>query len=250
MADHLRECNSGDLKTDAKTFQQTWCARCSQPDCDLAKFAKTDLMAIRNATWRERYFGTNRADLGIPKFARINKLDFPNLLNKAIKLEISERRGDWSVPDVPVLDGVLRQAGHDQGDAVNEAVRRLSKRGRLDEETDPDEAAPTESEGEDHVPEEPEPPLPENPSEKPAVTEADPPQQTELPSSQKPVRPVKGNVEDRGEVMLGGAPAAVERGKPAAEADPWAAPARPKTTVVKAGAKIQFGKGGTMKVDE
>lgn len=98
MRTMLSECNSGDLKTDPKTFEQTWCNRCSMPDCTLARFAREDLLAERNRTWRQRYFGQASADLKIPKFAQIHALDFPDLLEKAIKIEISERRGDWSVP--------------------------------------------------------------------------------------------------------------------------------------------------------
>ena len=229
MGDLLRECNSGDLKTDPKTFRDTWCARCSRQECDLARYAKNDPMAHRNATWRERFFGAPEADLTIPKFARIAKLDFPNLLQKAMKLEVSERRGDWSVPEIPVLDGRVVSAPDTTTRHVDEAVRRLGSASGCNPlvEDEPEVEDPVE----DDEPEDD--PLVENPAPR-------------LPIKVEP-RPTGRNTPDPGEVLLGG-PAPVQRGRPVTETDPWTPPPKPVVTVVKAGAKIQFGTGGKGKV--
>jgi len=265
MGDFLRECNAGKMKMDSKSFQQIWCVRCSRKDCVLAGFAREDPLAIRNATWRERFFNPEQADLRIPKFARISTMDFPNLLQKAMKLEISERRGDWSVPDVshiipdvPILDGVSRTVDEATNNHVDEAVRALAEAtGKpppgmfVDEEEFPVEmddiqvGCPTlDYDGT-------EPPYPEE------TYEDEPPQGVQAPlptpaptfqKSQKPFQPSMRNVPDQGGIMLGGAPAPQSQGVPASEEDPWAPPTRPRDVVVKSGARIQFGTGGQGKV--
>jgi len=230
MSDFLSECNSGDLRIDPKTFRETWCVRCSRPECDWAGFAKNDPMAIRNATWRERFFGDNAADLSVPEFARINALDFPNMLQKAMKLEISARRGDWSVPDIelPITDGRIVRASGDTATQVDEAVRRLR--------TSPNEQEQFLAE------ETPEPEVEDDPP----PAESEPPQQQlfspEPPKKAPPTsQPAAGNTPDRGEVMIGGAPAASSREPPRPEADPWAPPLKPKHRVVEVGATITLG---------
>ena len=245
MADLLRECNTGDLKLDHKTFQETWCVRCHRPECALAVLAKTDPMAHRNATWRERFFGTPEADLSVPKFAQIAQIDFPNLLQKAMKLEISERRGDWSVPEIPVLDGKIIVAPSSTTNHVDEAVQKLSRRGGsflLDEPEPEPEPEPDEEElgpEEEELELEPEVPKPVTPRP--------------LPVKAPGPMPTGRNTPDPGEVMIGGGPASASpqgtfRGRPSGETDPWAPPAKPTVTVVKAGAKIQFGADGKAKV--
>lgn len=245
MADFLRECNTGDLKIDPKTFQETWCARCRRPECDLAVYAKIDPMAQRNATWRQRFFGAPQADLTIPKFAQIAQLDFPNLLQKAMKLEISERRGDWSVPEIPVLDGRIVPAPLDTTSHVDAAVRKLSRRGDPFALDKPEEPESDELESGEPEFEEPEPPEPEPEIVPPKVLPPRPPAGVVQ-------QPARRNTPDPGEVMIGGGPAPTptptHRGAPSAESDPWAPPAKPAVTVVKSGAKIQFGVDGKGKV--
>lgn len=231
MADLLHECNTGELKVDPKTFRDTWCARCHRPECDLAMFARTDPMAHRNATWREKFFGTPQADLSIPKFAQIAKLDFPSLLQKAMRLEISTQRGrsDWSIPEIPVLDGQVVTASPSTTSHVDEAVKRLTHRD-----------SPPEPEPE---PDEPEPDEPDEPDE---------PEEPRLaPKAAPPPRPTQRNTPDPGEVMLGGpnphAPAS-SSARPHVPTNSWAPPPKPSVTVVKTGAKIQFGVDGKGKV--
>ena len=237
MADFLRDCNSGDLKTDPKSFQEVWCIRCSRVECNLAGFVQNDPMAIRNATWRERFFGTPEANLSLPKYAQIAQVDFPNLLQKAMKLEISARRGDWSVPEIPVLDGQVLSAPQDITNHVDAAARSLAgASGRPflgmdpdDEDGDPDESPEDDEYIEDEeVPaEEPLPPVPVR--------------------AQAPAPP-RRNTPDPGDVMIGGAPAEVQRSRPATETDPWAPAPKATTVVVKTGARVQFGAGGKAKV--
>lgn len=247
MVDFFRECNSGDLKIDPKTFTETWCVRCHRPDCDLAELARLDPMAERNATWRKRFFGAQQADLSVPKYAQVAQLDFPDLLRKAMKLEVSERRGDWTVPEIPVLDGRIERAPKDTTSHVDAAVRSLASRGVsliLDEpepdltEPDDEDDSGLEDDEEDLEPEDSDSDLPE-----PDIR---------VPIQPRPVQapPSSRNTPDPGEVMIGGAPApaAQQRGRPMAETDPWAPAPQPTVVIVKSGAKIQFGAGGKTKV--
>lgn len=238
MADLLRECNAGELQTDPKTFRDTWCVRCSRPECNLAGFAKSDPMAARNATWRERFFSTPGADLRLPKYAQIARLDFPNLLQKAMKLEVSERRGDWSVPEIPVLDGVIQRAPPDTTSQVDDARRKLLAGKGVLLDPQPPEAEEDEEDEEEVIADDEEA---EEPAPEPKVPL--PPVGKVLP------QPVGRNTPDPGEVMLGGGPVPPSgRPRPAPEADPWAPPPKPSVTIVKSGAKIQFGVGGQAKV--
>jgi len=249
MSDHLSECNSGDLRIDPKTFTTTWCDRCSQRGCDLAGYANNDPMAIRNATWQDRFFNAEQADLGIPKFAQIAKLDFPNLIQKAMRLEISARRGDWSVPEIAITDGRIIQTDQDTALQVEEAVRALSHR------LDPaQELAPAPEEvGSSEAPDRPEPlsnPPPPPVSDTPA-TAGDSEEPTDAPPPSRnaqQARPVGRNTPDRGEVMIGGAPMASGRAHPTPEVDPWAPAPKAKHRVVKPGATVRFGAGGTAEV--
>jgi hypothetical protein len=246
MADFLLQCNSGDLKTDPKTFQETWCVRCSQVNCSLAGYAKEDLMAVRNATWRQKFFGAPQADLRIPEFAQIAKLDFPNLVEKAVKLEISERRGDWSVPDVniPVLDGVIRPASPDTNEQVDEAVRKLMGQREAPPVLDEEETFPVE---EQKMEPDPASTYVEQVTSPPsAPTDTVPPRPQK---SEQPFMPASTNVPSQEGIMLGGAPRPKTASPaPPEETDPWAAPAKPKVRVIKPGTRIQFGSDGSGKV--
>jgi hypothetical protein len=236
MSDYLTDCNAGEFRIDPKTFRQTWCVRCSRSECSLAEFVTNDPMAIRQATWQDRFFDPAQADLAIPKFALIAKLDFPDLLQKAMKLEVSERRGDWSVPEINIADGRIVSASPDVTNQVDEAVRQLSQSGR-----------PPEDDYDDPALDEYDDPALDEPVAEPAA-------EVELlpVHSGKPLvaRPMRINTPDPGEVMIGGGPNPVQRAKPQPETDPWAAPSKPKHKVVKLGATIQFGTDGGTKVVE
>jgi len=218
MSDFLSDCNSGDLRIDPKTFTETWCARCSRSECSLAGFAKDDLMAVRNATWRERFFGDNQADLSIPKFARIAAQHFKDVTDKARRREVSARRGDWSVPEIDITDGQIIQAPEASTYQVDEAARQL--RG-----SSPDD--PLDLASEEDLDDEPE----EAPEEEPPLASPAP-------------RP-RGNTPDRGEVMVGGGPAPASLAK----VDPWAPSPKPKHTVIEVGATVTFG-GERQKTDD
>lgn len=244
MGDYLHECNNGKLRVDAVSFQETWCVRCSRQGCALAAFARTDPMAHRQATWRERYFGNNEADLNVPEYARIAAIDFPNLFRKAIKMEISRKRGDWSVPEISISDGRLVTASSETTDHVDEAVRQLR--------TGNSEELPSASEeydatlGHDLHWEESDPPAQEIEEEPEDEGPIAPPVQPDIPPSRAVIkaRPRTANTPDRGDVMIGGDSAPSERAQPPVNSSPWAPPPKSKYKIVEAGATIVLGNKG------
>jgi hypothetical protein len=197
-------------------------------------------MAARQATWREHYFAMDQADLSLPKFAQIAGLNFKDMLQKAVKLEISTRRGDWSVPEIDITDGRIVQAPSTTTDQVEDAVRQL--RG-APEEDDPVREADYAGKMGDPEWDETEPPE----QEPEQLQEDDPPPEVRSdPPAAPPVRsvvpPRAANTPDQGEIMIGGGPTPNLRERPATEVDPWAPPPKSKIRKVEVGATITFGK--------
>lgn len=123
MVDFFRECNSQGLAP--KEFQQTFCQRCRNPDCDLAAWG-TGLFDRRVATQAERLLNPQQADPRLPKYARIVETEFPSMMREAMMLEIADRRGDWEVPEIAVVDGRIETASPATTQAVDNAVRNLA----------------------------------------------------------------------------------------------------------------------------
>lgn len=231
MTDFLRECNTGDIATDPKSFQEVWCARCRRRECDLARW-RQDRFSARVAHQPERFFNPQSADLAVPRFAQIATTDFPSLLQKALRLEVASRRNDWSIPEIPILDGRTVLADESTTRHVDDAVRQLT-RGR-GPEPEPLEENDPEPEPEPDIGPELESPLPPS---------------TPAPAHPKPpvVPPTKPNIVQPSEQMIDGSPPPPKAQQPTD--DPWAPKAQDTAVKVKPGAKIRFGLTG-VKVDE
>jgi hypothetical protein len=98
MRDFWGECFDPRAEMPAKTFERTFCRVCMNPGCE--RSAATGLSwSRRMATQTERLFtNPSFADPDDPRFREIRKIDFPSAVQEAMRLEISDRRGDWSVP--------------------------------------------------------------------------------------------------------------------------------------------------------
>jgi len=236
MSDFLATCNSGKIRVSPNEFRQVWCARCSQPKCSLAEFAATDPMAHRQATWRQEFFGKPQANLSIPKYAQIAGLDFKDLLNKAVRLEISQKRGDWSVPEIDITDGRVVQAPDETVKQIDEAVRQLNQNRPEDVSALEDDDAGNPG---DLSVDEPEPPVEEPQPQQEVAAPAAPVGKVPASPPKPMTAPSTGNTPDRGEIMLGGAPRPVDRLKP--PENPWAPKPKPKYTIVEPGATIVLG---------
>lgn len=205
---------SGKGDRDYKAFQETFCARCRNPECVHAQWSK-DKFSARVSTQEDRFFNTPQiVATEHPKFAQIP--DFINMFQEAIRLEAADRLGDWSIPDVPKFN----VGGAPKEDPVVEAaVQNMMLEDAPSE--DPEEDAPLPEE--DATPVEPEVPV-TIPKPVPSVT---------------PTTPVTtvhvGNTSVKDGIMIGGATPPVL--SPVTKEDPWA----PKPKVIQPGATITMG---------
>ena len=246
--DLIDECLS-DLpagERDPKALQETCCAYCRNPECVNARWAM-DKFSARVQAQPDRMLKPRQAD---PKSSRYSHLhNFVDMLQEAIKLESADRRGDWTVPEVPVLDGKAQVSQHNTTDVVDGAVRALAaakgKDVALPNHREADKAAfVTETEQMMTTMAPPET-APEAPLEAPAQPPAPLPPEAPPTASVAPPKagyhpPMANTPTPRGGIMIGEGPAPqapVPRPQPV---DPWT-PVK-KVPVVQPGAKIQMGK--------
>lgn len=233
--DLFNECH--DRQSSPEEFKKLFCNRCRNPRCILAGWAE-DQFGKRVDTQLDRLFNTQVADPNDPRFAHLHEKDFPSLLNQAIRLNIADKRGDWSLPEqAPEVNVVLSPIEGEPADPASEelveqAVKNLTgTQGGQVEASDQD--------------------TPKNPSQKPdkenqksSATEPKSPEpqhfQDEKTSSTAP-RPAPNqrltNTPESDEgLMVGGGP--VPNKPPEPESDPWAVPTE---TILKPGAKVNMG---------
>jgi hypothetical protein len=78
-----------------------FCTVCRRATCGHARFG--------NSEWLRRILTQEERLLNSPQFAAeddpvyqaIRSLDFKDIARQAIRMDIAERRGDWSIPDLP-----------------------------------------------------------------------------------------------------------------------------------------------------
>ena len=103
MADFLKQCMD-DLapqvgeNQNVNQFNEFYCKRCRQPECERAQWSR-DNFAQRVATQAERMLHPQNQIrvTDTPKYAMLT--DFVDMAREAVRLEISDRRGDWNVPE-------------------------------------------------------------------------------------------------------------------------------------------------------
>jgi len=137
--DLLEECIS-DLSApgqdrDYRAFQDTFCLRCRNGNCIHAKWVE-DQFGARVATQANRFFNPHFTDGRQPKYAEL--VDFADRFQDAMKLEIANKRGDWEVPEVPIIDGRSENGAVSTTDGVDDAVRALARSKGKPEPTLPD----------------------------------------------------------------------------------------------------------------
>ena len=218
-------------------FRELFCSKCKNTDC--VNRQSGDPLSFRVATQFERLTNPQQADPNLPKYAQIVLKEWQDMTREALRLEISDRRGDWEVPDIDITDGVSQVAPPGSTTVVDNAVRNLAKaQGKevphLPEipsnEDDFSKAAVDllgEIEDAEPEPETPKEPAPQHPKKNPAFRPA-----------------ARGNAEDQSG-MVGGGPIP----PPEKPVDPWAVKTDEGGRKVEAGATVKFGAGGEI-VDE
>jgi hypothetical protein len=109
LADLFNQCYSGDhQKMPPEQFKQTFCAACQNSGCKNSRTGQS--------LWMSRMLTQEEILLRNPNFAPeglgSGLPDFKDMIQRALALEISERKGDWSVASpVEVLDAARELVG-------------------------------------------------------------------------------------------------------------------------------------------
>jgi|GEM_PF-1741531 len=98
MADLWNECFVPSMEVSPNDFERMFCRQCRNPTCD--RSAGSGLRWLKRILTQEDRLLSNPkfADPNDPRFKEIRSVEFPSALKEAMKLEISDRRGDWTVP--------------------------------------------------------------------------------------------------------------------------------------------------------
>lgn len=197
-----------DLQTKDVALVETLCCQwCRNPQCQRAKAG--DRFAKRVSTQATRLLRPEYAD---PLSSRYEGLqDFKDMMESAMRLEIADRVGDWSIPSIPDFSKLQTP--------TNRPPRNFQHAEPVAEVDEPvDEVAESVVAKDDGAPtDEPVSALP------PAKVGA------------AQLRP--GNTLVPIDGFMIGSPVATT----SAVTDPWTAPAKPKDTIVKPGATIKMG---------
>lgn len=99
LRDLWGECYAGEARAmPPEQFKQTFCAVCQNGGCKNSRAAGT-LWARRMATQVEDLLTNPKfADMDDPMFREIRSLDFRDKVREALAIEVSNRKGDWSIP--------------------------------------------------------------------------------------------------------------------------------------------------------
>jgi hypothetical protein len=210
VQDFMQGCME-DLKTrDVRGFQDTFCQRCKNPECVHAKWSK-DKFSHRVAQQVDRLLHAPTVQQSdMPKYAQI--ADFLDASREALRLELSSRRNDWTVPEENPT--ILVPLGlHRPPEPDPEAVLMAETKAIAEAERPPPVVA-------DEIPLPP--PAPVNPATTPST-----------PVGNVPPPPPEG-------VMVGGGPPPPPRTvKPPDPVDTWEI--KPTVQKVQKGARIQLG---------
>jgi len=242
--DLLGYCNEHGVPP--RQFMQTFCYRCRNHECSNASWGGSIWQSRMRIQQDKLLDNPHFAHPDNPQFDHIRERDFPSLLEKAIQLEIADKRGDWEIPEVAITDNKVIRAKGATTDAVDEAVKALAKaQGKIGpslpdrQQAEKDEflEQTVEMMGED---------LPTPPGFRPESegAEVDDPDVVKTPEETRPPSPVRSlkfsntAIPDEGFVVGGG-----ETPKREPESDPWAVPEN-TGPVVDVGAKVRMGLEG------
>lgn len=99
MADLWIDCFNPAMNMSPKDFGNTFCRVCKNVACERSAGSKAKWVA-RVTTQVDRLLThPNFADPMDPRYQSIRAVDFPSAVRDAMRLEISDRKGDWSIPN-------------------------------------------------------------------------------------------------------------------------------------------------------
>jgi hypothetical protein len=98
MSNFTTVCMEDFEETDPKRLGEMYCQRCRNPECERAGWSQ-DKFGARMATQADRLLRPEVTLIAreAPKYAMLS--DFVDATRSALRLEISDRRGDWTIPE-------------------------------------------------------------------------------------------------------------------------------------------------------
>jgi hypothetical protein len=151
--DFLNNCLT-DIKaqpSEAKMFQETFCARCKNIVCRHAK-GLNDSFTNRVNTQVDRFFNPTTASPSQFQIA-----DFRDMVREALRLEISDSKQDW---EIPVTDGVDKNVKPSIANSIGDSAKTLAESRGKSIEPSPVIVSPPAA---IKTPDKPAPPIPEKP---------------------------------------------------------------------------------------
>lgn len=113
--DYWNECYDrvARQKMSPDDFASSFCAACRNPECERTGFRQDNPWFFRILTQKERLLDNpNFADPRDPAFNDVREsLEFQSMVRQALKLQIADDRGDWSIPTEAEVDKLAQQAG-------------------------------------------------------------------------------------------------------------------------------------------
>lgn len=95
-----------------KQFSEDYCSRCSNVMCHRSKINNTDWRSRMEEQVDRLLLHPRFGDEHDPRFRGLHEMQFDNIIQKAMKLEIAAQRGDWEV----VSDAEAAKFAQDLGD--------------------------------------------------------------------------------------------------------------------------------------
>ena len=236
----LSECNN--LGLSPQEFMDTFCRRCRNYTCTNAGWADS-AWEYRMRTQVDRLFDERlEADPDDPRYERVREAQFPSLLREAIRLDLAEQKGDWSIPSDEEVSRTMRVRADEINFAppadeipdentstrIDDALEALTgKRPVRKEDSSPDPAnfiaAPEHVETSERV-------VPEQGS---IAVESQPEPAPKNPQPRQPHTPQQYKLPDQTGAVIGGAAPP--------PTDPWSVSNKPKN-VVDVGATVAMKK--------
>jgi hypothetical protein len=99
-------------------LRRRYCRQCRNPECGNS-VGLGSLFAKRMQTQEDVLLNNPLfADETHPKYFMLREIDFPEMLQEAIRLETADKKGDWEVPTVDdqlsLIDGTLKESSKEE----------------------------------------------------------------------------------------------------------------------------------------
>jgi hypothetical protein len=133
MADLFNECFTPAMEITPNEFSRTFCRVCRNGTCDRSSVMGSKWMQ-RVSTQADKLFHPTFADPRDPKYKDVAQVDFPSALQQAMRLEISDRKGDWTIPsetDAAILAASLAARSGPPTTPLPEPVAPIPPKGPL-----------------------------------------------------------------------------------------------------------------------